>query len=601
MASAVIGSLRVNLGADSAAFSKGLKDAEGGMNRFARAAKMGLAAVGAAVATAAAGLAVALRGAINNADEMGKAAQAVGVPVEELTRLRHAAEMSGSSLEGLKTGLRTLGQRMDESLRKPTSEAAQTFQRLGIELKNADGTMRATADVVGDVAERFANMDDGAQKTALAVQMFGRAGADLIPMLNGGRDALQAMKDEADALGLTISGNTAAAAARFNDSVSRLWKVLEGMVNTLAAELAPVLDLVAGKFEGAARSSMGFGDTIRSVVENSMRVWGFFMDSMRGWELIIAHLKVAWAGFGNFLIQSATKMADAIQTLVDTMIGGINSVIEGLNAMGASLGAVQTMTERGAFTQLRENADEAALALARANLAFGLLRRQPLPSHDVEAFIEATRNIEPAASGARAAFEAAADGIEGAATRIGGGARGAAGAVRELADESKQLKDVGADLSQSLGQEFSSMFTGLIDGTKSAGEAIKGLLQNLGKLLINKAFSALFGGMGGGGGFLSGLFGGFRASGGPVSGGKAYVVGERGPELMVPNMSGTVIPNHALNDNDSGGGHVSVSLTLSDDLDARIESTSGRVSAQIVQANNRQIPAILSNSQRRSG
>jgi hypothetical protein len=600
MASAVIGSLRVNLGADSAAFSKGLKDAEGGMNRFARAAKIGLAAVGAAVAAAAASLAVALRGAVNNADQMGKAAQAIGVPVEELSRLKHAAEMSGSSLEGLKTGLRTLGQRMDDGLRKPTGEAAASFQRLGIELKNADGSMRATADVVGDVAERFANMDDGAQKTALAVQMFGRAGADLIPMLNQGRDGLQAMKDEADALGLTISGNTAAAAARFNDSIARLWKVLEGMVNTLAAELAPVLDLVSTKFENAARSSMGFGDTIRSVVENSMRVWGFFMDSMRGWELIIAHLKVAWAGFGNFLIQTAIKMADAIQALVDTMIDGINSVISGLNAMGASLNAVQTMTERGAFSQLRENADEAALALARANLAFGMLRRQPLPSHDVEAFIQKTREIEPAADGARAAFEAAADGIAGASDRMGGGARRAAGAVRELKDESERLKDTGAELSQSLGQQFSSMFQGLISGTKSAGEAIKGLLQQLAQLLINRAFSALFGGMGGGGGLLGGLFGGFRANGGPVSAGKAYVVGERGPELMVPGMSGTVIANENLQ---GGGGveHVSVTVTLSDDLDAKITGTSQRVSAQAVKSYDKSLSGRITEINQRLG
>jgi hypothetical protein len=602
LSSSVIGALRVNLGVDSAAFSSGLKKSEGGLKKFAAGAAKGIAVAAAAFSAAAAGVALAVRGILNEADQMGKSAQSLGIPVEELSRLKHAAEMSGSSMEGLSTAVKRLGANISEAVTKPTGAAGQAFQKLGIDLKNTDGTLKNSSQVMSDLAEKLSQMPDGAEKTALAMQLMGKSGADLIPMLNGGRDALQAMKDEADELGIVIDQKTATAAANFNDGLARLGKMLTGIWTKLTAELAPALAAIVGYFVDAAKNSNGFGAVISNVAQMAVDGALFVIDAWHGLKLVFPALEVAATAFGNVLMTIARTATNAITGMVDSMIDGINSGVRGMNALiGTSFQEMKKLGESEWFANSQKQADDAAMSFARARLRLGMLMNEPMPSEGIRAAIAEMQNAGNSATDAGKAFTAAGEEIVETSTRIGGGARGAAGAVRELADESKQLKDVGADLSQSLGQQFSSMFEGLITGTKSAGEAIKGLLQNLAKLLINRAFNALFAGFGGGGGFLSGLFGGFRASGGPVSGGKAYVVGERGPELMVPNMSGTVIPNHALNDNSAGGGHVSVSLTLSDDLDARIESTSGRVSAQIVQANNRQIPAILSNSQRRSG
>ncbi len=104
------------------------------------------------------------------------------------------------------------------------------------------------------------------------------------------------------------------------------------------------------------------------------------------------------------------------------------------------------------------------------------------------------------------------------------------------------------------------------------GENLSGTLEKLAKSLARAALEAAFfgsgpfagGGSGGGGGILGGLlggiFGGFRAEGGPVQAGRAYVVGEEGPELMVPRSSGMIIPNGG----GKGGG-----VTLSVSIDAR--------------------------------
>lgn len=103
---------------------------------------------------------------------------------------------------------------------------------------------------------------------------------------------------------------------------------------------------------------------------------------------------------------------------------------------------------------------------------------------------------------------------------------------------------------------------------KSASEALAGALDKVGQKLLdialNGIFDGLFSGGGGIGGIIGSLFGGRRASGGPVSAGKAYLVGERGPEIMLPRGSGTVIPNKALT---GGSGRTSNQTTIH--IDAR--------------------------------
>ena len=108
-------------------------------------------------------------------------------------------------------------------------------------------------------------------------------------------------------------------------------------------------------------------------------------------------------------------------------------------------------------------------------------------------------------------------------------------------------------------------FTSLIDGSKKASQAFGDMARNIIKSLINMfiqykivepLFEGLFGDKAGGsGGALGSLFSSIfkRERGGPVSGGRPYLVGERGPELMVPSGNGTVVPNNAL-----GGGGVTV-------------------------------------------
>ncbi len=225
---AVVGALRVVLGMDTAQFEDGAKKAATSLDNFGK--KLGIAAAVTAFAAAAVSFGTAIKGVIDEADKLGKAAQKFGVPVEQLSALKFAADLSDVSLEALGKSLVILSKNMQTVAGGATNIAAAAFSNLGISVKNADGTLKSANDVFLDVADRFKDMQDGATKTALAVAIFGRAGAELIPLLNQGRDGIKSLTDEARRMGIVITDDVAKAAENFNDNLKRLGKVQEAII-----------------------------------------------------------------------------------------------------------------------------------------------------------------------------------------------------------------------------------------------------------------------------------------------------------------------------------------------------------------------------------
>lgn len=273
-ASDVIGALRVNLGLDSAQFSAGLKKTQAGLASFGKVAVTGFAAAATAAAAAGAAFAVAGKKAIDTADAMSKTAQKVGVATEALSRLNYAAGYSDVSLEQLSGGLQKLTRNLADVASGSKGPAATALQALGISATDAAGNLRNSDAVFADIADRFARLEDGSTKTALAMQLFGRTGAELIPLLNSGRDGLRAMADESDRLGLTISTKTGRAAEAFNDTLTKVGRILEGVSMKVAEAALPALQQLADMLASPAFASaaQGFGQAIVSGLSVAIQV-----------------------------------------------------------------------------------------------------------------------------------------------------------------------------------------------------------------------------------------------------------------------------------------------------------------------------------------
>lgn len=252
---AVIGALRVILGADTASFDDGLKSAQARLASFgAGMAKVGVA-MGAAIAAAGVAIGVSMKRAIDEADKLGKMAQSIGIPVEELSKLKHAADLSGVSMEGLSVAVGKLSKNMVAAAQDGASQMALNFQTLGVAVQNADGSLKSSSQVLTELSGKFAGMQDGASKTALAMEFFGKSGKDMIPILNSGAAGLRAMMVEAEQLGIVIDTKTAKSAEAFNDNLTRMGKVWDGIVLQVTAEMLPAFQHFSQIMIDAAKNS----------------------------------------------------------------------------------------------------------------------------------------------------------------------------------------------------------------------------------------------------------------------------------------------------------------------------------------------------------
>ena len=239
---------------------KGAENASGGLQSMLTSAGGLSGALGSLVPlVSGVGLAAMAKGAIDAADNMNDLSQKTGVSVERLSQFDQAAKMSGTTLEAVGGAMVKLGRNLAES---DTGPAAQALKQLGISATDANGKLKTTDQVVLDVADRFAKMPDGAQKSALAIQLFGKSGADMIPLLNGGRKAVES-------LSVTMTGKFAKGADEVNDKMVSLQTKLVELSVKLGTALMPVLmrvtDVLVGMADGFAAMPGWLQGTIAGV------------------------------------------------------------------------------------------------------------------------------------------------------------------------------------------------------------------------------------------------------------------------------------------------------------------------------------------------
>jgi hypothetical protein len=225
---------------------KGLAGAAGGLS----------GALGSLVPLATgAGLAAMAKGAIDAADNMNDLSQKTGVSVESLSKFQQAANASGTSIEGVGAAMIKL----NKGLAAGTGPAADALKTLGLSATDARGKLKTTDQVMLEVADKFAKMPDGANKTALAMQLFGKAGADMIPLLNGGSKAITD-------LSATMTGAFAKGADNLNDKLAALQGKLLALGVNIGTALMPALNVIADLVMGLANAFAAMPGPLQAIV-----------------------------------------------------------------------------------------------------------------------------------------------------------------------------------------------------------------------------------------------------------------------------------------------------------------------------------------------
>lgn len=205
-----------------------------------------------------------LSNAINAADRIDELSARFSISTETLSGWGYAAKMTGSDLEGL-VGIIPKFSKNIADASKAGSDADKTFRALGISVKDQAGNLRSFEDLLPEVQNRFAGISNETTKTALAMQLFGKSGAEFLEFLSLGADGMRTMEERARSLGIVIDSDTAGAAAEFNDRLDDLRAATQGWFTQLASELLPTLTDLTTQLVDVAKEGGGVRDVAHGI------------------------------------------------------------------------------------------------------------------------------------------------------------------------------------------------------------------------------------------------------------------------------------------------------------------------------------------------
>lgn len=261
-----------------------------------------------------------VQGAMGQIDSAAKFSDRIGVATEKLVALRYAGEQTGVAAGQLDMGLQRMTRRIATAA-QGSGEAVTALQTLGL---SAEVLASQSPDqqflAIADAMEGVSNQGD---RVRLAFALFDSEGVGLVNTMRGGADAVRAMMDEAEQLGVTFDRVDAAKVEMANDAFARIGKVIEGVWQSIAIELAPSIQAVADLFTGAARESGGFGQYALSAIEWVTKAIATASDYLSlfeaGWKL----LKAAVIGAGSLILRQMDLIGSSVVKVLN-LIPGVN-------------------------------------------------------------------------------------------------------------------------------------------------------------------------------------------------------------------------------------------------------------------------------------
>jgi hypothetical protein len=291
-------------------------------------------------------------------------AQQLGVTTEQLQRFQYAAKLSGVSEDDASTSLKFLNKHLGEAA-SGAGTGADDFAALGVSVRDASGNMRPAVDLLPDMANGFQRLGTDGERTALAMKLFGRGGAALIPLLKQGGAGVSKLSAEFDALGGGLSGASVKAMADADDQLDRL-KFSGRLLSTeLIAALVPGLTKVVGWVTqgiGVFREFAKSSDSVQRVLEIvaviagvALAVWALFnievIVAVAIFALLVLAAEDLWKTFdgGDTITRRLIDRllgVGATQTIVDGLKSSFDSISTSIGTASAATDSIKAAIER---------------------------------------------------------------------------------------------------------------------------------------------------------------------------------------------------------------------------------------------------------------
>ena len=497
----------------------------------------GFVAVGAAAAAASAGVWKLGTAFGNFADSAAEGAATLGTDANFLLSVRYAASQVGASAEMADKALSEMNIRLVDA-GEDGNKTGEALSELGLDI----GKLQKldTASQFATISQAFSKYSGSVNKAKIATDIFGKSGRKIPNLLNLGKEGLQGYAQAAKDAGYLLSDSDMLMGDAFDEAMGQFNLALEGSRNIIGRELLPILTelmtslgsfirenapnikAVAQEFGGWLKTNgpiIGgqIRDMAKSLVEMGKAAWPF-IESVGGVKAILA-------GIAAVAFAPAIAAVASLGVSILTSIPAVISLTTGLWGMAAAAAG-------GSAALLPIIGTVAVVAAGVVALGFAI-------KHVAD-------NWDTWAWALNEAWTATNEFIANMGSAIGGW----------VSNTTMAISDLGVSIYDSIAGAFDRL-TGKIgqwfgwvrEKFANLGSSIKGVFT---------------------GGDAPAPIDGARAAGGPVSAGKNYLVGERGPEIFSPSSSGSIIPNHRAGGSVSNDNRtITINITASPGMNER--------------------------------
>jgi len=401
-------------------------------------------------------------------DSLSKLATRTGRTYEEMASLEMAGNLAGVGVDKL-AGALTRSDRMFDAARSGSQQAQSAFARLGLdmeELGNMSSQQRFEA-----IAAAIAQLPDPAARAAVAMQIFGRSGVEMLPMFGGISEAMEQARIDAERFGLALSSGQGQNVEAMNDSITRAGYAMQGLVTQVVAQLSPavkeVVDWFTGLFELAGGETIGtaivdafwnageilaravdlMSAAVSPIIEGFASVFtyfgeaaGLFGGSIDGWALATEMFQRAislFEGIAKAFVAGFQAIIGAFAKIGEWILGAIASAVEMIGYSSATLREMQVNAGREGDAMLNSAIDWGNAAGENVANAFSYTFQPTQLGQDItngmtggsESMVERWRAEQKAANDA--AKKAAEDTGKAASDSMSAGLAGSIGKLAE--------------------------------------------------------------------------------------------------------------------------------------------------------------------------
>ncbi|WP_395020201.1 phage tail tape measure protein [Dongia sp.] len=549
---AKLGSLFVSLIADTAQFSSGLAKAQRDVNSTGAAINRGLATIdksfaslgrsinsfgaglfslkGAAAALigvgAGGGLVAMAKQALETVGGLGELASQIGVTTGLLQTMTYAGSQFGLSAEEAQGSLAKLTATIGQAAEGGKAQI-ELFDRLGIKILDTAGKVRSTDEVFRDLVEALSRIEDPATRAALAKEAMGRAAQRMMPLIEGGTAALDAMTKQAREMGLVFDQETIARADEAADKLATLSQVLGTQFNAALVELAPALTAVANGILDISKGIRGTLDNFKSIDAIGLDRLTEKLEALQKKrdELIQSGAtpglkpKVSGSWGADSLWEWLTKSSNDTTRIgtPDQQLADVNAEIaqimaiirrrrDAMDALGASGGGGATNPAGGDGTKAKTAAvreqtsalDELLANMARElelsketdrqrAISEALIRASAAAQRDYDAGLRDSPLVDPATVERIKATTGALFDQSEAQRKVGAAAQTSTRAVKDATESARRYESAMAQLGGTFGSAFEDAAIAMNTADNAAaalGDTLKGLLQDIERVIL---------------------------------------------------------------------------------------------------------------------